>query len=209
MAGVLEFLVSGIILGLAEGISPGPLITLIISETLKYGKREGIKVAVSPLITDSAIILLALFVLSNLAKYSLVIGVISLFGACYLVYLGLENIRARTGTSEVAVSRGGAFKRGIITNLLSPYAYVFWFSIGGPMIFEGLSVSFSAAALFLLGFYGLLIGSKAAVAFIVDKSKSFIKSKYYSYIIRALGVVLISFAVLFVIEALRLMQSSL
>ncbi len=40
-----EFLISGIILGLAAGTSPGPLLALVFSETLKYGKKEGIKIA--------------------------------------------------------------------------------------------------------------------------------------------------------------------
>jgi hypothetical protein len=45
----------------------------------------------------------------------------------------------------------------------------------------------------------MLIGSKTAVALAVDKSKSAVKSKYYVYIIRALGIALI-----FVIDALQL-----
>lgn len=48
----LEFLISGIVFGLAAGVAPGPLLALVFSETLKYGKKEGVTVAISPLITD-------------------------------------------------------------------------------------------------------------------------------------------------------------
>jgi len=91
----LEFLISGMIFGLAAGTSPGPLLALVFSETLKYGKEEGVKIAVSPLITDLPIVLFVLLVLSNLIEYDLVIGVISLFGACYLIYLGFESLRVK------------------------------------------------------------------------------------------------------------------
>jgi len=91
MAEALEFLFLGAVLGLVQGLSPGPLVTLVISETLKFGKGEGFKVAVSPLITDSAVIVLALVVLSNLAKYTVIIGVVSILGSCYLIFLGVEN----------------------------------------------------------------------------------------------------------------------
>jgi threonine/homoserine/homoserine lactone efflux protein len=81
MAQVIEFLVYGILFGLVQGLTPGPLITLIFSETLKYGKKEGLKIAISPLITDSLIVSLSLLILSNLSSYTVVIGIISLFGA--------------------------------------------------------------------------------------------------------------------------------
>jgi len=204
MAGVIEFLFYGIFLGLAQGLSPGPLIALIFSETLRYGKKEGIKIAVSPLITDSLIVVLTLTILSSFAQYTLLIGAVSLFGACYLIYLGVENIRVKTDRLEINVEKKDALRRGIIANLLSPHPYLFWLSIGSPTILESAQVHVSATVLFIAGFYTTLIGSKTAVALIVDKSKSILNSKYYVYIIRVLGVVLIVFALTLVVESLRL-----
>ena len=204
MAEVIGFLISGMLLGLVEGISPGPIIALIFSETLKYGKKEGIKIAISPLITDSLIVLLTLLILSSFTGYGIVLGAISLLGACYLIYLGIENLRVKIDRFEVDISKKDALRRGIITNLLSPHPYLFWLSIGSPIILESARIHISATILFITGFYIMLIGSKTAVALVVDKSKSAVKSKYYVYIIRALGIALIFFALIFVIDALQL-----
>lgn len=204
MAEGIEFLISGVIFGLAAGTSPGPLLALVFSETLKHGKKEGIKVAVSPLITDLPIVLFVLFILSSLAGYSFVIGIISLFGACYLAWLGVESLRAQIAKSGIELSKKDALKRGVLANLLSPHPYLFWLSIGGPMIFKSLDVHASATFLFVLGFYSLLVGSKIAIVLFVERSKSFIKSKYYLYILRVLGVALISFALIFVRDGLKL-----
>jgi threonine/homoserine/homoserine lactone efflux protein len=201
----IGFLVSGVIFGLASGISPGPLLTLVFSETLKYGKREGIKIAISPLITDLPIVTFVLLASSSLMEYSFVIGAISLVGACYLVYLGIRNLKAETGKSRAELVKKDALKRGVITNLLSPHPYIFWFSIGGPMTLKSLDIHASATVFFILGFYSLLIGSKVAIASIVDKSKSFIRGKYYIYTIRALGIILILFALVFVKDGIKLM----
>jgi threonine/homoserine/homoserine lactone efflux protein len=133
-----------------------------------------------------------------------VIGIITLFGACYLIYLGMENLRILTGELEVKLDGKDALKRGIIANFLSPSPYLFWLSIGGPMVFKSLEISALAAILFVIGFYSLLIGSKIGFALIVDKSKSLIKSRYYVYIIRILGLTLILFALFFVYEGLSL-----
>ena len=57
----MEFLFIGLLLGLSSGISPGPLLTLVIAETLRYGLGAGIRVAITPFITDLPIILLTLW----------------------------------------------------------------------------------------------------------------------------------------------------
>ncbi|HUU50782.1 MAG TPA: LysE family transporter [Nitrospinota bacterium] len=200
----LGFLISGFILGLAAGISPGPLLALVFSETLKFGKKEGVKIAVAPLITDLPIILFVFFILSYLTKYSFIIGSIALFGAGYLVYLGVENLRVKSEEFGIKLEKKEALKRGIIANFLSPHPYLFWLSIGGPMVFKGLGISFIAAVLFILGFYILLVGSKIVIALIVEKSRPFIGSSYYLYIVRALGIALVFFALIFLRDGLRL-----
>jgi len=205
MTDVLEFLISGIIFGFAAGTSPGPLLALVFSETLKYGKIEGIKIAVSILITELPIALFVLFILSNLIKYGFIIGIISLFGACYLIYLGIKNLRVKTSVFEVEFAEEDGLKRGVIVNLLNPNPYLFWLSIGGPMIFRSLDIHVSATVLFILGFYSLLVGLNIGAALIVEKSKFFIESKFHLYVVRALGIALILFALIFVKDGLKLM----
>ena len=207
MVNAFESLLSGIILGIVAGLSPGPMLALVVAETLRFGKAEGFKVAVSPLITDSVIILLTSLVLSTLAQHDAVIGLISILGACYLVYIGLQNFRTKTDKFEVVIVRKEAFKRAVITNLLNPHTYLFWISVGSPIILETLKTGASAIIPFLLGFYAFLIGSMAFVALVMDRSKSFVKSKYYSYVVRVLGIVLIFFALVFLTEGLKLIAS--
>jgi len=198
MAEALEFLFLGAILGLVQGVSPGPLVALVISETLKFGVREGFKVAVSPLITDSTVIVLTLVVLSNFARYDVIISVVSISGACYLIYLGLENLRVKTPMLEAKVVKKEAFKRAVITNFLNPHVYVFWISVGGPTILRSLTTHASGPSLFLVGFYVLLI---------VNRSKALVKGNYYAHLVRALGIVLILFALVLLIEGWELLGS--
>jgi len=75
---MLQFLSIALVLGLSAGLSPGPLLTLVITQTIKYNKTEGIKVAISPLITDLPIVLLALFVFQQLAESDLILAIISI-----------------------------------------------------------------------------------------------------------------------------------
>ncbi|MCC4770449.1 LysE family translocator [Methanosarcina sp. DH2] len=198
MLDLIEYLAMGAFLGLAAGTSPGPLLAVTISETLQHGKWEGIKVAVSPLITDLPIILAVLFVLSHLTSSDLFIGIIAFFGASYLIYSGIESMKIKKDSVELNVGKKDALKKGIIVNFGNPHPYVFWLSIGGPIIFKSLSVHVWATILFIAGFYLLLVGSKVIVALIVEKSKYFINSKYYFSIVRALGIAQIIFGLTFI-----------
>lgn len=198
MLDLIEFLALGSLLGLAAGTSPGPLLAVTISETLQYGKWEGIKVAVSPLITDLPIVLSVLYVLSHLASYDFIIGIIAFFGASYLIYSGIESLKIKKDSVELNIEKEDALKKGVIVNFGNPHPYVFWFSIGGPIIYKSLNTHVSATVLFILGFYIFLVGSKVVITLIVEKSKSFINSKHYFSIIRALGIAQIIFGLTFI-----------
>jgi threonine/homoserine/homoserine lactone efflux protein len=200
---LIEFLALGTFLGLAAGTAPGPLLTITISETLQHGKWEGIKVAISPLLTDLPIILSVLFIMSNLAGYNNIIGIIALLGASYLIYSGIESLKIKPTSSEFNLEKKDGLKKGVIVNFGNPHPYIFWLSIGGPIIFKSLGVQVLATILFLFGFYFSLVGSKVVIALIVEKSKSFIKSKYYFSIIQVLGIAQILFGFTFIKIALN------
>jgi hypothetical protein len=49
---MIEYLTKGRLLGLASEFAAGPLLVLVVSETLRHSIKEGIKVSMAPLITD-------------------------------------------------------------------------------------------------------------------------------------------------------------
>ena len=196
------YLITGIVLGLSAGISPGPLLTLVISQTLKFGKKEGIKIAVAPLITDFALILLTVFILTRLSNFHIILGVISLVGGIFLLYLAYENITIRGFDLNSKEIRINSLKNGVIANILNPHPYLFWFSIGGPIILKGYNTNPMLPVLFILGFYICLVGSKIAIALAVGKSRNFLRRNLYLYTIKVLGILLAVFAVIFVKDAL-------
>jgi threonine/homoserine/homoserine lactone efflux protein len=93
----INFLLPGIILGLTAGLSPGPLLTLVISETLVYGWKNGIKVSLAPLFTDIPIIITTFIVFSYLKSSDIILAFISIAGGIFLIYLGFENLKINIG----------------------------------------------------------------------------------------------------------------
>jgi len=205
MTGSLEFLITGTIFGLAAGISPGPLLTLVITETIRHGRRAGILVALAPLLTDVPIVVVSIFILSRFSHSDIILGTISLLGALFVGYLAYESITVKGIALNEERPRPQSLRKGVIANFLNPHPYLFWIAVGAPTLFKAYKAAFFSAVLFILGFYLSLVGSKILVAEMVHKSRDFLKSSFYVYSIRLLGVVLLLFAVLFVKDGLKLL----
>ena len=46
---MIAALTSGVLLGFSVGLSPGPMLALVLAQTLRHGSREGCKIALTPL----------------------------------------------------------------------------------------------------------------------------------------------------------------
>jgi threonine/homoserine/homoserine lactone efflux protein len=84
---------------------------------------------------------------------------------------------------------------GFIANSSNPYVYIFWFTVGAPLIIRTKQSNFLSAILFGVIYYLCLVGSKIIVGFAVEKSRHFLENGY-KYIMNALGVILLVFSVL-------------
>jgi threonine/homoserine/homoserine lactone efflux protein len=195
----LEYLGIGLSLGVTAGISPGPLMALIISETMKGGRMGGIKVAIAPLITDIPVILVITFVLRYLKSMHSLLGIISLVGSFLLLYFGYRDLQTGKISLQTRDVRSNSFRKGILTNLSNPHPYVFWLFIGVPFMMKG---STAEKVLFVLSFLSGIVSSKIGVTLIVEKGKSFVETKYYCRIIQSLGVVLVFLGLILLKDAI-------
>lgn len=201
----MTFLTLGIILGLSAGFAPGPLLTLVISETLQHDIKSGVKVALAPVITDFPIIILTLWVLARLSNFNYILGVISLIGGCVILFMGYESIRIKGVELTLEEVKSNSFTKGILVNALSPHPYLFWFSVGAPTVTKAMNQNILAPLAFICSFYVLLVGSKIILAIVVGKSKSFLSGSVYIYIMRCLGFILCVFAVILFRDGLQLL----
>lgn len=192
---MLKVLLAGGALGLAAGFSPGPLLTMVISQTISHGFREGVKTAFSPIITDLPIVLVSTLLVSGFYGLKSVLGLVSITGGLLLVYLAYENITvSQLGVSGVIGKPRSLFK-GALINALSPHPYLFWITVGSPLLLAAYAQSAMDAGAFVVGFYSCLIGAKIILAYMVLRSHRFLSGGAYRWLMRALGIALLIFAV--------------
>lgn len=195
-------LVSGVVLGLSAGLSPGPMLTLVVFQTLKHGIKEGLKVAMAPLLTDAPIVIVSLLLLARMSNMASVLGSLAILGGAYLFFLAYESIRFKGEDLETAAAPPRSIRKGVMVNFLNPSPYIFWITIGGPLVIKAWQEHVAAPIAFIVPFYVLLVGTKCVVAIISGNSRGFMKSNHYIWAMRLLGCILVVFGVVFIRDGL-------
>ena len=207
---VLGLALAGITLGIVEGVKPGPLLTTVIKETLTSGFRGGIRAASAPIFTDGPLILFSIFMAGWIATQPLVFCGISILGAIFLTRMGIECFYPEIpdiDSSDVDLSR--SFKRGILTNLLNPNAYIFWLIVGGPLMATAADTEPLAPFAYAISFILSIVIVKIALAYFFSKAQVNLSSDRYLLALKICGLAMFIFALSFVYKAYDLWQNGL
>lgn len=154
------FFLKGVLLGFAAAISPGPLQALFLAQTMETGWRRTIPAALAPLLSDGPIILLVLFILTQVPEQ--LIRFVRIGGGLFLVYLAVSTLKGLLQEDDSRLPEPSKKSRSLLkatlTNLLNPNPYIFWATVSGPILLDALDESLLQIFSFLLGFYLLLVG---------------------------------------------------
>ncbi len=203
---MIHYLTLGTILGLSSGFAPGPLLALVISETLEHDMKSGIKIAVAPLITDLPIILITVFIISKLSGFQSILGGISILGGCVILNIGFKGLFFKGVELDAEQKKSSSFFKGILVNTLSPHPYLFWLSVGAPTLTKAFNHSTASFSLFLISFYFFIVGAKVLLAILTVRSKSYLTGKGYVYTMRFLGFLLCILSIFLFHDGLKLFQ---
>ena len=206
---ILGLAIAGATLGIVEGIKPGPLLTMVIRETLSGGLRAGLWTAAAPIFTDGPLVIFSLFAAAWIATNPSALLVITLAGAIFLAQMGYECFGLEPpNMDEDAPPPTGSFLRGVITNLLNPNVYVFWFLIGGPLMASAADEETLAPIAYAITFLVTIMLTKAAIAYAIHRASGNISAIVYRRLLTICGLVMIGFALYYAMEAYGLLQET-
>jgi threonine/homoserine/homoserine lactone efflux protein len=132
------------------------------------------------------------------------LGGISMAGGLFILYLGYCSLKSKGVQIEVIQPGFGSLRKGVMTNALNPHPYVFYMTVGGPILLRALDQGTVSAVVFFGSFLFFLVGSKVLLALLTERSRLFLKGPVYLWIMRGLGVCLIIFSVSLLREGLKL-----
>lgn len=190
---MLAIALQALVLGLGAGLAPGPLLALVMTESLRGGPRAGMRVALAPLVTDGPIVAVSWALAGSLDPQSPWLAVLALGGSIVVGHLAIEQWRAVLPKADAA-DDARSLRRGVAVNLLSPHPWLFWITLGGPLLANATAASPWLAVLFLLVFYSLLVGTKLVLAVLTARLGQSLTGAGYRRVCRALGLALLVFA---------------
>jgi threonine/homoserine/homoserine lactone efflux protein len=173
---------------------PGPLLGLVIVETLRVGLGAGALVSLAPLVADGPIIALTFYVLLSLPPKAP--ALLGLAGGVYVVYLGWASLRASgrvvpKGDDHHCGGTLASLFKGTAVNLLNPHPYVFWLTLGGPLVAESYRGRALAPIVCFVGaFYACLVGTKLLVALLVHRGRASFGGRGHRAALRCSGLLL-------------------
>ena len=207
---VLGLTIAGITLGIVEGLKPGPLLTTVIKETLTNGFRGGIRAASAPFFTDGPLILFSIFMAGWLANQPLIFCGIAVVGAIFLTRMGMECFNPEIpNIDHTDVDLTQSLKKGIITNLLNPNAYIFWLLIGGPLMATVAASEPIAPFAYAISFLVSIVLVKITIAYFFSKAQVNLSSDRYLLTLKICGCAMFIFAGSFLYKAFDLWQNGL
>jgi threonine/homoserine/homoserine lactone efflux protein len=191
---VLAFLLLGAGIGLAAGLSPGPVLTLVVLETFRGGWARGAAVAAGPLPADGPIVVAAILLVTRLPPAAA--PLLSLAGGAFFLYLAatafLDSRRPPAVDARRPPARRG-FLTGLLARGLSPHPYLFWLLVGGPLLLQARGIGWWAAAAFLAGYDLAIVGSNVALALALHRWVGGISARVQAGLLVATGALLAAY----------------
>lgn len=201
----MQFITLGLVLGFSAGITPGPLLALVLAESLRHGPLAGMKMAVAPVASDLPIVLLIFWATAHISHITPLLGILSLLGGGMLLFLGLQNFRVRGLTLDGYDSAPHSFSKGVAVNILNPHPYLFWFTVGAPIANRAMTLHWGWLPVFLGCFYFAFVAIKFILAVLAGRSRRRIGDTAYRYTMWFIGAALCLLALLFFREGLNLL----
>ncbi len=177
-----EVLWLGLLLGVGAAFSVGPIFVTIVQEAATRGFGSSFRVILGSATADALLLIPALafsWLIASIAAASLWI---SLLGAAFFVYLGIEAIRdARRlwiNKCPPTAAEGWSFWKGVIGNLANPLTWTFWLATGTPTMLHAYNVGgWMGLLLFTVVWFVVASGLEALLALVIARSQYMIGAR--------------------------------
>ena len=198
MPSELIYALQGLGLGFHAGISPGPMTTLLIGESLNHGRRAGWRLVAVPICTDLPLLCIMLPLLYGLTGgRGSIIGCIAIAGACLLTRFALNSFKVSRSDFEKGNVPRTSFGRALLINGTNPNVYICWLTISGTLAVSALRESVLALGLFVGLFYVGLVGTASLVVLAVGSARHSMNVLWLVRINRVIGLAMLLYAAWF------------
>jgi len=206
--GILDFVVTVILVTVSGALAPGPLFFANISKGVELGAKSGLIFAVAHTLVEFSLVMLlsfGLFVINS----ELVRTVIGIAGGVVLIVFGLTQVYGslrpkQEGVDEKRrISSHRLLLLGLALTGLNPFFIVWWLTAGAQLIVMALEFASLVGVLFMYVCHVWMdYAWLAATAHLAKTGMKVVGLKWYRVLMGLFGIVLMYFGLSFLINSI-------
>ncbi len=197
-------------LALSGALTPGPLLTVTINESLKRGFITGPLLILGHGILELALIIAIVNGLGTFLKKDYVMGTVAIAGGIILLWMGWGMIkhakRTRFSLKELPVGKTQNLHpilSGILVSLSNPYWTIWWATIGLGYMMTAMEYGLMGLVVFFVGHISADFLWFSLVSYGVSTGRKVFSEKLYQRIVEGCGLFLLLFGIWFLVVGLR------
>ena len=199
----LFFLAMVAFISLSGALMPGPVFATAVAKG--YDDRNaGLKIAAGHAVIEVPLIIAIFLGFEAVLKDESVFAIIGLVGGAFLLYMGISMFRTKIDGDQVQGSRLRPFSAGIVLTAANPYFLVWWATVGASLIGVAAGYGLLMLPVFAAIHLACDLGYLQFVSYSVNRSRSFFTGKRYKLLFASCGVLLVAFALYFMLSSLNL-----
>lgn len=197
---MIESLLEGVSMGLLLSVIIGPVFFALITNSMQYGFRYAMSLAMGIFVSDSLYGLLTYFGVRLLANTQLFEQVLGYAGGLILIGFGLGSLlkksvqRPNSGIDRQAGRKRTAFAKGFSINGINPFVLLFWISIASLV---SLKEAWTGGQV-LLYYAGILLtvfSIDLLKAFVAKQLSRFVTPRLMGWLNKGVGLAMIAFGI--------------
>ena len=203
------------IIGFSGAMMPGPVTTLIVTETARRGFIAGPLITLGHVALEFVMVIALFFGLGDLLKQNAVAGSIGLIGGLFLLWMGFDIVRS-AWQGRVALNttvrqsgqdpRGNTVVAGILTSASNPYWWLWWATVGALYLTTFRAFGIAGVVAFYLGHTLADWVWNNVVAFLVATGRRTMSDRVYRGILIVCGAFLIGLSFYFVFSGIGFLR---
>jgi threonine/homoserine/homoserine lactone efflux protein len=199
MAGVIEALWLGFLLGVGAALSVGPIFVVIVQQAATSGFGASFRVILGSATADLILLLPALafaWIIRSLERGALWVGTV---GALFLLYLAWRAARDALAlwreNRQLLVDGRWAFWKGVAGNLANPLTWTFWLATGTPAMLAAQQAAGPAGlVVFTATWFLVASGLEAVIALAVARSRRLVGARGQAWLTAVSAVAFLGLA---------------
>jgi len=215
MGELVEIFIGAMIVGFSGALSPGPMLTLVISSTAEKGFWTSFFIVVGHAVLELAVVAAFFLGLIRYLENPLISKIIGIVGGVFLIYLGIDIIVSvfrkkflidfRSVLKKKTMnprSTGIIILKGILVSLMNPYWYIWWISIGAAFIIRSVKFDMGGVTAFFTGHISADFIWYLFIGFLISTGRRFFNQKIYNAILIVCSIFLFYLGIRFIVDAL-------